>query len=144
MAQGDPAQITSWMVFEAAAAGDKLCSNILSEISEDLAIALGNLVNLFNPSVIVLDRRLQLMGDEFLTLLARNIRSHALSASAQSLLVRFAHLDRDTSLLGVGLEILEKHFANAPAQTANTAVAERAGNSVIRPKRARRVPAKKR
>lgn len=144
MVQGDPARITSWLVFEAAAAGDKLCSNILSEISEDLAIALGNLVNLFNPSVIVLDRRLQLMGDEFLTLLARNIRSHALSASAHSLLVRFAHLDRDTSLLGVGLEVLEKHFAHAPAQTANAAVSERTGDTAIRPKRARRVPAKRR
>jgi predicted NBD/HSP70 family sugar kinase len=144
MAQGDPAQITSWMVFEAAAAGDKLCSNILSEISEDLAIALGNLVNLFNPSVIVLDRRLQLMGDEFLTLLSRNIRSHALSASAQSLQVRFAHLERDTSLLGVGLEVLEKHFAHAPEQTASPAVAGKVGDSADRPKRARRVPAKKR
>jgi glucokinase len=144
MAQGDPEQITSWMVFEAAAAGDKLCSNILSEISEDLAIALGNLVNLFNPSVIVLDRRLQLMGDEFLTQLARNIRSHALSASAQSLLVHFAHLDRDAGLLGVGLGVLEKHFAHAPAQKANAAVAETAGDSVLRPKRARRVPAKTR
>jgi predicted NBD/HSP70 family sugar kinase len=144
MAQGDPAQITSGMVFEAAAAGDKLCSNILSEISEDLAIAIGNLVNLFNPSVIVLDRRLQLMGDEFLTQLARNIRSHALSASAQSLLVHFAHLDRDAGLLGVGLGVLEKHFAHAPAQKANAAVAETAGDSVLRPKRARRVPAKTR
>jgi predicted NBD/HSP70 family sugar kinase len=143
MVQGDPARITSWLVFEAAAAGDKLCSNILSEISEDLAIALGNLVNLFNPSVIVLDRRLQLMGDEFLTLLARNIRSHSLSASAHSLRLLFAHLDRDTSLLGVGLEVLEKHFARTPAQTAPPTVAERPGDPANRPKRTRRVPAKK-
>ena len=88
-------------------------------------------------------RILQLMGDEFLTLLARNIRSHSLSASAHSLRLLFAHLDRDTSLLGVGLEVLEKHFARTPAQTAPPTVAERPGDPANRPKRTRRVPAKK-
>ena len=142
MAEGNPERITSWMVFEAAAAGDKLCSNLLSEIAEDMAIAIGNLVNLFNPSVIVLDRRLHRMGDEFLMLLARNIRSRALSASVQSLVLRFAHLDQDISLLGVGLEVLDKHFARTPMELSKKSIAGKGSDSASKQKKERRAPAK--
>ena len=111
MAQQDPARITVWLVLEAARAGDKMCGNIVAEIAEEIGIAMANLVNLFNPSMIVFDQRLAATGDEFLNLVSRVVKSNALAGSASALTLRFATLGRDAGLLGVGLQVLEKHFA---------------------------------
>jgi glucokinase len=111
MADGDPSRITVWLVLEAARAGDKMCWNIVAEIAEEIGVAMANLVNLFNPSMIVFDQRLAATGDEFLNLISRVIKSNALAGSAAGLALRFAKLGRDAGLLGMGLQILEKTFA---------------------------------
>jgi predicted NBD/HSP70 family sugar kinase len=110
----DPSRITVWQVFEAAAAGDKLCWNIVAEVAEDIGIAVANLVNLFNPSVIVLDHRLRSAGDDFLGLISRIVKSKALASSTSTLSLRFATLDREAGLLGMGLQVLENHFSQSP------------------------------
>ena len=111
MAQEDPARITVWLVLEAAKAGEKMCWNIVAEIAEEIGVAMANLVNLFNPSMIVFDQRLGATGDEFLNLVSLVVKSNALAGSASALTLRFATLGRDAGLLGVGLQILEKHFS---------------------------------
>lgn len=113
LAQQDPARITAWLVFEAASAGDKMCWNIVAEVAEDIGIAVANLVNLFNPSIIVLDYRLKSAGEEFLSLISRIVRSKALAGSSSGLSLRFAGLGREAGLLGVGLQVLEKHFSQS-------------------------------
>jgi glucokinase len=110
----NPAHITAWQVFEAAAAGDKLCWNIVAEVADDIGIAVANLVNLFNPSVIVLDHRLRSGGDDFLGLISRIVRSKALASSASALSLRFATLGREAGLLGVGLQVLDNRFSQIP------------------------------
>ena len=113
MAQQDPSRISVWMVLEAARAGDKMCWNIVAEVAEDIGIAMANLVNLFNPAMLVFDQRLSVMGEDFLNLVSRVIKSNALAGSAAALSLRFATLGRDAGLLGVGLQILEKHYSSA-------------------------------
>jgi predicted NBD/HSP70 family sugar kinase len=113
MAQEDPSRITVWLVLEAARAGDKMCWNIVAEIAEEIGVAMANLVNLFNPAMIVFDQRLSGTGDEFLNLVSRVVKSNALAGSASGLSLRFAHLGREAGLLGVGLQILERQFATA-------------------------------
>ncbi len=113
MAQEDASRITVWLVFEAARAGDKMCWNIVAEIAEEIGVAIANLVNLFNPSMIIFDQRLSATGDEFLNLISRVVKSNALAGSAAGLTLRFARLGRDAGLLGVGLQLLERSFASA-------------------------------
>jgi predicted NBD/HSP70 family sugar kinase len=113
MAQEDPSRITVWLVLEAARAGDKMCWNIVAEIAEEIGVAMANLVNLFNPSMIVFDERLSTTGDEFLNLVSRVVKSNALAGSATGLSLRFATLGREAGLLGVGLQILERQFSTA-------------------------------
>jgi predicted NBD/HSP70 family sugar kinase len=113
MAQEDPSRITVWLVLEAARAGDKMCWNIVAEIAEEIGVAMANLVNLFNPAMIVFDQRLSATGDEFLNLISRVVKSNALAGSASGLALRFATLGREAGLLGVGLQILERQFSTA-------------------------------
>ena len=111
MAGGDPSRITVWLVLEAARAGDKMCWNVVAEVAEEIGVAMANLVNLFNPAILVFDQRLGAIGEDFLNLVSRVVKSNALASSAAGLTLRFARLGREAGLLGVGLEILERHFA---------------------------------
>lgn len=62
LSEGNPANVTGWMILSAANASDKACAAIVEQATNYLGLGLANLVNLFNPSVLVLDQRLQLRG----------------------------------------------------------------------------------
>jgi glucokinase len=107
---GDPAKITAWDVFAAAKAGDKMCGNIVTELGDNLGIAIANLVNLFNPSVVVFDKRLELAGDALLEQVGRIVRAQSLASSTENLSLKLGTLGEEVGILGIGLAVLEKHF----------------------------------
>jgi|GEM_PF-246622 len=110
LADGKVDKITGWMVLASAGRGDKACAAIVAEMCKYLGLGLANLVNLFNPSVLVLDERLSLAGPGLLDEMIRVIRLQALSYSAKNLQVKFGKLGTYASVLGMGAFILEKHF----------------------------------
>lgn len=107
---GDPAAITAWDVLRAAAAGDKICGNIVAEVAGYLGVGLADLINLFNPSVIVLDKRLEAGGGELLDEIRLIVRRQALGWSNEATAIRFARLGNEAGILGLALMILERHF----------------------------------
>lgn len=131
LADQDPENITVWKVFESAATGDKLCWNTMAEVAEDLGIAAANLVNLFNPSLIVLDQRLSVAGDELLNIISHVIKRQALANSANSVSVRYAQLGSDAGIRGVGLRVLDQYFEQRPIRH----IAEAAEKEKMRTKR---------
>ena len=110
MAQGDPSRISGWTVLRAAQLGDKVSSNILAEIGGYLGLGLANLANLFNPSMIVLDRRLALAGQGLIDQVMRIVRRQALTYVSEGIEIRFGRLGDDAGLLGIGLLILDRHY----------------------------------
>jgi len=104
---GQLEDVTGWMVLEAASAGDKICTAIVEELGRYLGLGLANLVNLLNPSLIVLDRRLKLAGASLLDHLTRVVRMQSLSHAAADLSIRFGELGDEAGVLGAGLLILE-------------------------------------
>jgi predicted NBD/HSP70 family sugar kinase len=103
-------RVTGWMVLEAASAGDKICSAIVEEMGRYLGLGLANLVNLFNPRLIVLDRRLKLAGPSLLDQLTRIVRMQALSQATKNLEVRFGELGEEAGVLGAGLLVLDRLY----------------------------------
>ncbi len=110
LAEGQVQNITGWTVLDAARQGDKTCSAIVEQAGRYLGLGLANLVNLFNPSMLVLDQRLALAGDGLLHQIISVIRRQALSHSTRGLDVRFGNLGPQASVLGLGSIILERHF----------------------------------
>lgn len=108
LAKGDPEKITGWMVFQAAKLGDKMCSAIIEEMEKYLGLAIANLVNLFNPSVVVLDQRLEVPG--LLDQVNRIVKRQALAHLTEGLAIRFSTLGSEAGILGAGLLVMEKLF----------------------------------
>ena len=106
----DSATTTAWTVLEAAKSGDKICRNIVADMARHLGLGIANLVNLFNPSVVVLDKRLDLAGEAFLEQIVRIIGRQSLSSSSDGMTVKFGRLDSKAGVLGIGLGILDRHY----------------------------------
>ena len=54
MADGDPGKITAKIIFDAAGEGDGFAREIVDEYVNDLCIGMGNLINIFQPDVMVI------------------------------------------------------------------------------------------
>jgi N-acetylglucosamine repressor len=110
LAGGDPGAVSGWMVLKGAQMGDKTCSAIVEQAANYLGLGLANLVNLFNPSVLVLDQRLKLAGQGLLEQVIKVVKRQALSYSTKNVNIRFGSLGAEASVLGAGSIALEKHF----------------------------------
>jgi len=110
LAGGDPTKITGWMVLQAAEMGDKLSVAIVQDLGKHLGLGLANLVNLFNPSVVVLDYRLGSAGQQLLDHIGRTVHLQALNHATEDLVFRFGKLGFEVGLLGAGLLITERVF----------------------------------
>jgi len=110
MAEGDASRIDGWTVLNAARLGDKLSVAIVEGLGRYVGLALANLVNLFNPSVVVLDYRLEAAGHALLDHISRVVRMQALSHATEDLVFRFGKLGSEVGILGAGLLITERVF----------------------------------
>ncbi len=107
---GDESHLDGWMVLKAARTGDKLCVAMVERLGHHLGLALANLVNLFNPSTIVLDSRLEAAGLQLLEQVSRVVRLQALKHATEGLGFRFGSLGSEVGVLGAGLLITERLF----------------------------------
>jgi N-acetylglucosamine repressor len=110
MANGDPSRINGWMVFEAASRGDKISINIVAEVARYLGLGIANLVNLFNPAVVVIDSSLRAAGQDLLDQIVSIIRRQALREFTGHLEVRYARLSDHAGVLGAAAMVLDRHF----------------------------------
>jgi N-acetylglucosamine repressor len=115
LAGGEIGQLTGWHVLEAARDGDKMSVALVEGVSTYLGLGLANLANLFNPSLIVLDKRLCLAGDRFLEQIKRVVQRQALGHVTETLQFRYATLGDEAGLLGPALLVLEHIFEMQPA-----------------------------
>ena len=110
LVDGSESKITGWTVLKAAQMGDKTCTALVEHVGGFLGLGLANLVNLFNPSILVLDRRLSAAGTALLEQMTNIVKRQALSVSTKDLVIRFGELGDEASVLGAGSFVLEKHF----------------------------------
>ncbi len=108
LANGGP--ITALHVLEAARQGDKLCASLMEDVARYLGLGLANAVNLFNPSLVVVDRRLGAADPGFLDQLTRAVRRGSLERATQELTFRFSQLGEEAGVLGMALLAIERIF----------------------------------
>ncbi|MFN2269813.1 MAG: ROK family protein [Anaerolineae bacterium] len=100
LAEGDPERVTAKTVAQAATQGDIEAQQIISEAMDYLGIGIANLVNLFNPQVIIIGGGLANIGDALFEPVQRVVERRAFHAAVEAVRVVPAELGDDVGVLG--------------------------------------------
>lgn len=100
LADGDMDKIDAAICAEAARKGDKTAADIFSTAGFYLGIGLGNVVNIFNPQLIVLGGGVMKSSDLFLDKALEVMHKNALDASLSVLEIKKAELGDKIGLMG--------------------------------------------
>lgn len=99
-AGGDPAGITAVTVAAAAAAGDPAAKSIIARAARYLGIGIANVINLLNPSLVVLGGGVMDIGELVWQNLQLEVRARALEAAGKSARITRAELGGRAGVMG--------------------------------------------
>jgi len=100
LAEGDPGRISAKLVAQAAEQGDAEASMIISQAMDFLGIGMANMVNLFNPELIVIGGGLTNLGDALFGPVRRAVERMAFPTAAQAVRIVRAELGDNVGALG--------------------------------------------
>ncbi len=100
MMSGRVEDITAETVEAAAAGGDALASEIITEAATYLGIGMVNLVNIFNPEMIIVGGGMAKMGDRLLEPARQVVAERAFQLPVQAVSIVTAQLGNDAGVLG--------------------------------------------
>lgn len=111
------------MVCDRAAAGDEGILAAIAEVGRWLGIGIGNLVNIFNPDVVVLGGLFHRLYPHFKATVEESARTQALTASRENVMIVPSRLGADAPLIGAAELVLSKVITD-PAGAPRTRVGE--------------------
>lgn len=97
---GELSRITMGVVVNAADQGDQLALDTLADIALHLGTGIANLINLFNPELIVLGGSLTLAGQYLMPTISRIITAEALSVPGNMVALSLSSLGADACVKG--------------------------------------------
>ena len=100
LVDGDMSQIDAKIIFEAAQQGDELANELISRLGFYLGVGLANLVNIFNPELILIGGGVAKMNDLLLQPAISVVKERAFEIEANIVEIRPALLGDDSCLLG--------------------------------------------
>ena len=98
--EGEIESITAEKVSVAAQGGDSLASEVIFKAATYLGVGMVNLVNIFNPEMIIVGGGVAKMGDLLLDPARQVVKERAFELSAQAVRIVPAQLGDDSGLLG--------------------------------------------
>jgi len=107
-AGGNIEKINAEAIHEAAQTGDKLANELIARTAYYLGVGLANLVNIFNPEVIIIGGGLSNIGDMLLKPAFEEAGRRAFRQSYQAVRFARAELGRNSGVLGAAAYALEK------------------------------------
>lgn len=112
-------KLTARDVAGAARLGDLVAQQIITTSGGYLGIAIADLVNLFNPSLVVVGGGVAQMGDLLLEPIRRAVRERSLRPAAQAVTITAAILGRRSSCMGAIVQAisLSLHHQNTNSST---------------------------
>ncbi|MFC2006241.1 ROK family protein [Chloroflexota bacterium] len=107
-AGGDLEKINAEAIHEAARASDKLADELIAQTAYYLGVGLANLINIFNPEVIVIGGGLSNIGDRLLKPAFEEAGCRAFRQAYQAVRFARAELGRNSGVLGAAAFALEQ------------------------------------
>jgi len=94
-------------VVDAARQGDQIALEALEEVGEKLGIVVANLVNVFNPRMVVLGGALTYAKDFIQPTVIKVVKENALQLCQEDMVITNSQLDQQSSVMGVSGLIME-------------------------------------
>jgi predicted NBD/HSP70 family sugar kinase len=101
-----PEKIKSRDVIAAACSGDLVSQQILAEAGAHLGTAIAGLVNLFNPSTVIIGGGVSQIGDLLLEPIRRNVQKRSLKMASRRLRISTALLGRRSTAMGAVVQAI--------------------------------------
>lgn len=108
MCEGDINSVTTKMVADAAKEGDELALNVFSRATEYIGIGIANLVNLFNPELIVIGGGVSMAGDIFFDTIRKAASKHVMQSTPRELHILPVAYGENAALMGAFSLILNR------------------------------------
>ena len=106
-------KINAFEVAEAARRGDLYAQEILRRAGISIGIAIAGLINLFNPSVVIIGGGVAQVGDILTSPIRQAVRERAMHASEQSVRITTGMLGRRSLLIGATVQAINIAIHNA-------------------------------
>jgi glucokinase len=110
---GDLGKITAQTVYQAAADGDELALEIVSDTAKFLGVGIGNLLNVFNPEVVVVCGGVTLAGDHLFEPLRRETARRAFKPAVSACRIVPGALSGTAGVYGAAKVFLDQTAAGA-------------------------------
>lgn len=110
LVKGDLEQVIGTTVITAARAGDRLARERLMEAGRYLGVAIGNLINLLNPSMVIIGGGTSLAGDLLIDPLVEVAASRALPGLRERVRILQTPLGEDSCPIGGAALVIEELF----------------------------------
>ena len=115
---GEPEKIDAYIVALAAGQGDALAQEMIATTAYYVGVGLANLINIFNPSLILIGGGLAKIGDSLLGPAAKVAKELAYVADACEMDIRPALLGDDSPLLGAAALVMGPFAHEVPQESA--------------------------
>ncbi|HYV98373.1 MAG TPA: ROK family protein, partial [Gemmatimonadaceae bacterium] len=109
LAKGDPEQITAQTVFVAATRGDALALEVVRDTAKFLGTGVANLLNLFNPEVVVLMGGVTAAGNTLFDPLLAEVRRRAFRPAWEGTRILPGTLPGSAGVVGAVATFLHQH-----------------------------------
>ena len=83
MVGGDLSRLTAQTVYEAASGGDQYALEVVRDTAKFLGIGVGNIVNIFNPDLVVIVGGVTMAGDQLFTPLRSEVKRRAFKPAVE-------------------------------------------------------------
>ncbi len=103
-------QITAAIVAQAASQGDKLAREIMEKTGEYLGTGIANVINLFNPQMVVIGGGVSQAGDLIFNPLKKTMKKRAFPVPAKAVEIVTPSLGRDCTVIGAATLVLKDIF----------------------------------
>lgn len=105
---GDITKVNTKMVADAANQGDELALNVFNRAMEYIGIGVANLVNLFNPEMIVIGGGVSMAGDIFFDAIKDVVEKHVMQSGPREFNIYPVAYGENAALMGAFALILNK------------------------------------
>jgi predicted NBD/HSP70 family sugar kinase len=106
--------VTLDRLIDGALEGDSICREVLRDAAQHLGTVLAGVLNIMNPSVLVLGGGLMRAGEHILTPVGAAVRERTLVHSAASVRIEISTLGKENIALGAATLVLD-HALSHPA-----------------------------